>query len=311
MRYDFFLCNAFLLFFFDNPQAFGTKAKATSNTRLFYFEVMQVWVASFFSSDVAVGDIHPNLQTFSALVTNTHKMFLYKKYVTEIITHLMDGILLIVMINLGTGDYVSTFFQVLTLLLIVALVISVHEASHAYFANRLGDPTARLLGRMTINPIAHIDPIGTLVVPLVLYFLSGFVFGWAKPTPINPLNFANPRRDSAIVAFAGPASNFALAIVFSILFRVFPPGIFSDILIILVSINLLLGIFNLIPIPPLDGYKVLLGIMPKEIALRLAVLENYGPIVLIIFLLFFISFLSPIVFALLSFLLKIFTGASF
>lgn len=221
-------------------------------------------------------------------------------------TRLMDGILLIVMPSLGTGDYVSTFFQVLALLLIVALVISVHEASHAYFANRLGDPTARLLGRMTLNPAAHIDPIGTVLVPLVLFILGGFVFGWAKPTPINPLNFAHPRRDSAIVAFGGPASNFALAIVFSILFRIFP----SDILLILISINLILGVFNLIPIPPLDGYKVLLGIVPKEVALRLAVLENYGLIVLIIFLLFFISFLSPIVFALLNFLLQIFAGAS-
>lgn len=223
----------------------------------------------------------------------------------------MNGILLIVMLNLGTGDYVSTFFQVLTLLLVVALVISVHEASHAYFANRLGDPTARLLGRMTINPVAHIDPIGTLVVPLVLYLLSGFVFGWAKPTPINPLNFVNPRRDSAIVAFAGPASNFALAIVFSILFRVLPPSIFSDILIILVVINLLLGIFNLIPIPPLDGYKVLLGIAPKEIALRLAVLERYGPIILIVFLLFFIRVFAPTIFAVLNFLLRLLAGASF
>ena len=221
-------------------------------------------------------------------------------------TILIDVILLFEMVTLDRTDPASFFLLILAFLIIIGLVISVHEASHAYFANRLGDPTARLLGRMTLNPAAHIDPIGTVLVPLVLFLLGGFVFGWAKPTPINPLNFAHPRRDSAIVAFGGPASNFALAIVFSILFRIFP----SDILLILISINLILGIFNLIPIPPLDGYKVLLGIVPKEIALRLAVLENYGPIVLIIFLLFFISFLSPIVFALLNFLLQIFAGTS-
>lgn len=211
------------------------------------------------------------------------------------------------MVALDTSNPASIFLLVLAFLLIIGLVISVHEASHAYFANRLGDPTARLLGRMTLNPAAHVDPIGTIIVPLILFIFGGFVFGWAKPTPINPLNFAHPRRDSAIVAFAGPASNFTLAILFSIIFRVFP----IDILLIIISINLILGIFNLIPIPPLDGYKVLLGIVPKEIALRLAVLESYGPIILIVFLLFFIRVFSPIIFAVLNFLLQLFAGASF
>ena len=211
------------------------------------------------------------------------------------------------MVALDTSNPASIFLLVLAFLLIIGLVISVHEASHAYFANRLGDPTARLLGRMTLNPAAHVDPIGTIIVPLVLFIFGGFIFGWAKPTPINPLNFAHPRRDSAIVAFAGPASNFTLAILFSIIFRVFP----IDILLIIISINLILGIFNLIPIPPLDGYKVLLGIVPKEIALRLAVLERYGPIILIVFLLFFIRVFSPIIFAVLNFLLQLFAGGSF
>ena len=211
------------------------------------------------------------------------------------------------MFALDTSNPASIFLLVLAFLLIIGLVISVHEASHAYFANRLGDPTARLLGRMTLNPAAHVDPIGTIIVPLVLFIFGGFIFGWAKPTPINPLNFAHPRRDSAIVAFAGPASNFTLAILFSIIFRVFP----IDILLIIISINLILGIFNLIPIPPLDGYKVLLGLVPKEIALRLAVLENYGPIILIVFLLFFIRVFAPIIFTVLNFLLRLLAGASF
>ncbi|HEX7456614.1 MAG TPA: site-2 protease family protein [Candidatus Nanoarchaeia archaeon] len=210
------------------------------------------------------------------------------------------------MVNLDTSNPASVFLLVLSFLIIISLVISVHEASHAYFANKLGDPTARLLGRMTLNPAAHIDPIGTVLVPLVLFVLGGFIFGWAKPTPINPLNFVNPRRDGAIVAFAGPASNFAIAIFFSILFRIFP----IQVLLILISINLILGIFNLLPIPPLDGYKVLLGILPKEAALRLSVLENYGPIILIVFLFLFIQFLAPVIFAILNTLLLLLTGTT-
>ena len=210
------------------------------------------------------------------------------------------------MVNLDTSNPASVFLLVLSFLIIISLVISVHEASHAYFANKLGDPTARLLGRMTLNPAAHIDPIGTVLVPLVLFVLGGFIFGWAKPTPINPLNFVNPRRDGAIVAFAGPASNFTIAIFFSILFRIFP----IQVLLILISINLILGIFNLLPIPPLDGYKVLLGILPKEAALRLSVLENYGPIILIVFLFLFIQFLAPVIFAILNTLLLLLTGTT-
>lgn len=210
------------------------------------------------------------------------------------------------MISFDTSNPANVFFIILAALIVISLVISVHEAAHAFAANRLGDPTARLMGRMTLNPTAHIDPIGTVIVPLVLFLLGGFIFGWAKPTPINPLNFTNPRRDSAITAFAGPASNFAMAVAFGILFRIFP----SQVLLILVSINLILGIFNLIPVPPLDGYKVLLGILPKEAAIRFSVLESYGPIVLIVFLFFFIQFFSGVVFALLNFFLRLLLGTT-
>jgi len=211
------------------------------------------------------------------------------------------------MVDFNTSNPASIFILVLFFLLIISLVISVHEASHAYVANRLGDPTARLLGRITLNPAAHIDPIGTIIVPLLLFIFSGMVFGWAKPTPINPLNFNNPRRDSAIVAFAGPASNFVLAIVFSIVYRI----IAIDIILIIVSINLLLGLFNLIPVPPLDGYKVLLGFLPKNLAIRLAEIESYGPIVLIIFLFIFIQIFFPIIRAILNILLTLLTGTTF
>ncbi len=211
------------------------------------------------------------------------------------------------MVDFNTSNPVNVFILVLLFLLIISLVISVHEASHAYVANRLGDPTARLLGRITLNPAAHIDPIGTIIVPLLLFIFSGMVFGWAKPTPINPLNFNNPRRDSAIVAFAGPASNFVLAIAFSIIYRI----IANDIILIIVSINLLLGLFNLIPVPPLDGYKVLLGFLPKNLAVRLAEIESYGPIVLIIFLFIFIQIFFPIIRAILNILLTLLTGTAF
>ena len=214
---------------------------------------------------------------------------------------------------LGTSDPLSIFLLVLSFLIILALVISMHEATHAYVANRLGDPTARLLGRISLNPTAHIDPIGTVIVPLILLVISQgrFVIGWAKPTPINPLNFRHPRRDSAIVAFAGPASNFAAAIVFSIIFRIFPIEILREILLFLVTINLILGLFNLIPVPPLDGYKVLLGVLPKEAALRLSALETYGPVVLILFLFLFFQFLSPILITTLNVLLNLLIGTSF
>src|SRR3990172_5797958 len=210
------------------------------------------------------------------------------------------------MLNLGP-EFGSTFLAILSALAIIGVVISVHEASHAFFANKLGDPTARLVGRMTLNPMAHIDPIGTILVPIILFIFGGFIFGWAKPTPINPLNFAHPRRDSAIVAFAGPASNFALALSFSILFRILPNQFF----LFFVTINLLLGIFNLIPVPPLDGYKVLLGILPREAALRLSVLEKYGPIILIVFLFFFIQFFAPLISAAINILLRLLVGTTF
>jgi Zn-dependent protease len=241
------------------------------------------------------------------------------------------------MSGFDASNPMAVFFTVLSILIIVSLVISLHEASHAFVANLRGDPTARLMGRMTINPLAHIDPLGTLVIPLILFLLQGPIFGWAKPTPINPLNFCHPRRDSALVAFAGPASNFALALVVGILSRLLPltigvktaiigsalsgewVALFSLIgrnpfaflfliLAIMVVINLLLGIFNLLPIPPLDGFKVLLGILPKEVAIRLSALEAYGPLTLIIFLLIFIQFLSPIISRILDFLASLLIG---
>ena len=208
------------------------------------------------------------------------------------------------MFNAGTADPLTTFFTILSFLIAIGLVISVHEASHAYLANLRGDPTARLAGRMTLNPVAHIDPLGTIIVPFLLLIFGGFIFGWAKPTPINPLNFRHPRRDSALVAFGGPASNFLLAIVFSIIYRLFP----NNLLILIVQLNLILGIFNLIPIPPLDGYRVVMGFLPRETAASLATLETYGPMFLLLFLFVFVLILAPVLSWAISFLTTILTG---
>ena len=165
------------------------------------------------------------------------------------------------------GNPFEIFLTILGFLIILSLVITIHEATHAFAANFFGDPTARLSGRMSLNPIVHIDPLGTLMLPLILFLVHAPIFGWAKPTPVNPINFGNPRRDSAVVALVGPMSNFVMAVFFSIIFRIVPDaGFFSQFLFTLISINILLGIFNLIPVPPLDGYKVLVGFLPRKIA---------------------------------------------
>jgi Zn-dependent protease len=172
-------------------------------------------------------------------------------------------------------------------------------------ANLLGDPTAKLLGRISLNPIVHIDTFGTVIIPafLILWNLLSPgtalpIFGWAKPTPINPFNFRHPLRDSALSAFAGPASNFVLAIAGAILFRIFP----NDILFFFVTINLILGIFNLIPFPPLDGYKVLLGVLPKGLAIQLSAIERMGPILFFVLIFVFFQFLSPLISTVLGYL---------
>jgi len=177
----------------------------------------------------------------------------------------------------------------------VALLISlsVHEASHALVADQLGDPTARRMGRLTLNPIAHLDPMGAFV--LIISSLAGFGIGWGKPVPVNPnylrrgplATLANgPLVGMAIVALAGPVSNLLLAILGTQILRTdVLPGRFMGTFIF---VNVLLAVFNLIPIPPLDGYRVLLGLLPTKPAYSLARLEPYGPGVLIL-----LVFLAP------------------
>ena len=148
------------------------------------------------------------------------------------------------------------------------LAITIHEFSHAYAADRLGDPTPRAMGRLTLNPLAHLDPIGTLMI-----FIAHF--GWGKPVPIDPYNFKNPRRDEIIVALAGPISNIILGSTIGIISLT--TGYFNEILYIIAIVNFSLAVFNLIPIPPLDGSKVFLNLMPVEKAYEWEkAFERYG-----------------------------------
>jgi Zn-dependent protease len=160
--------------------------------------------------------------------------------------------------------------------LIVA--ITIHEYSHAWAAEHLGDPTPRLQGRLTLNPLAHLDPIGTIMLILVR-------FGWGKPVQFDPFNLRNPRRDGALISFAGPVSNMLMATICSIFVRILPMTIFSVLLEEIVFMNVMLGIFNLVPIHPLDGFKIVEGILPEEQAHEWHGLERYGMFFLI-FLLF-------------------------
>ncbi|HEX8923609.1 MAG TPA: site-2 protease family protein [Patescibacteria group bacterium] len=166
-----------------------------------------------------------------------------------------------------------------------ALLISItfHEFSHAFVADRLGDPTPRSYGRLTLNPAAHADLLGTIILPLLGAFTGLPTIGWAKPVPIDRYNLQNPRRDEMLISLAGPASNFLLAI-FVTLFIKFT-GLYIMPLLILILINISLAVFNLIPIPPLDGSKILLNLLPADKSYEWEkIFDQYGLLFLILFL---------------------------
>ncbi len=201
----------------------------------------------------------------------------------------------------------------ITIISIVILIFSViiHEVSHGYMANYLGDPTARLQGRLTLNPLKHIDPIGSILVPLITS-LSGFTFGWAKPVPYNPYNLKNKRMGEFLIAAAGPASNISIALVFSLIIRyvstsmTVTPGLtsFVEVASYIIVINIVLAVFNLIPLPPLDGSKLLFSILPHQYGRIRHILEAYAPIWVLIVVLFVWQFISPIV----PYVFRLFTG---
>jgi Zn-dependent protease len=164
---------------------------------------------------------------------------------------------------------------------VVFYSIIIHEVSHGLTAYWLGDDTAKRRGRLSLNPLSHIDWFGTVIMPLILYFSAGFVFGYAKPVPINPYNFKNYKRDTGITAAAGPLSNILIAILFALVFHLSgSASVISYLCVPIIQINLLLAMFNLIPIPPLDGSKVLGMFLSDEAYFRYTAQERTGMIVL-------------------------------
>lgn len=178
-------------------------------------------------------------------------------------------------------------------LIVVVFFFSVviHEVSHGLIAYKCGDSTAKAMGRITLNPIVHIDILGTIVVPVLLYFLGGFIIGWAKPVPINPYNFHDIKRDTIKVSAAGVFANFALAVGFSLLIwllnliKIYETSIGFTLIAVLaagVAVNIILGLFNLIPIPPLDGSKIVSALLPIELSQKYDRIAPFGFFILIL-----------------------------
>jgi len=208
-------------------------------------------------------------------------------------------------------------------LTVLIFSVMIHEVSHGAIADKLGDDTARVMGRLNLNPLNHIDPVGSVLLPLFLVLVgSPIFFGWAKPVPYNPFNLKDPKRGAALIGAAGPLSNISLAVIFGILSRILPLDHSTRLLLaqaapagntaainspvealffafmIIIFINLLLAIFNLVPIPPLDGSKVLFAILPSGYFRLQQFLEQYGIIVLLLFIFFGFGIILPIIYGL-------------
>jgi Zn-dependent protease len=182
--------------------------------------------------------------------------------------------------------------QLLILLPALLFSLTIHETAHAVTADWFGDPTARRLGRISLNPAVHIDPVGSLLLPLVGFLAGGFVFGWAKPVPVNPANLKNHRRDFLVIAAAGPASNIFLAVAASLLLGAVPDGlgaiggatgVLATFGFTMLQLNVLLAVFNMLPVAPLDGGNVLAGLLPESLAAGYdRLVRPYGFIILMV-----------------------------
>ena len=196
-------------------------------------------------------------------------------------------------------------------IVVIIYSVTIHEVSHGLMANSLGDPTAKNLGRLSLNPIKHLDLFGSVILPFVLYFTTGFAFGYAKPVPYNPLNLNDRKFGPVKVALAGPASNLILALLFGLSLR-FTPDVFMSPLLTslfaqIVLMNLVLAIFNMFPIPPLDGHWLLMAFLPPSMDKLKTYIYRNSFILFPIFLIVFMVFLSPVIFV----LFRLITGISY
>ncbi len=198
----------------------------------------------------------------------------------------------------------NVFILVFQLVVLIFSVV-IHEVSHGLAADRLGDSTARLMGRLTLNPLKHLDPFGSIFLPLTLFFISGgtVIFGWAKPVPYNPLYLKNPRRDAGLIALLGPVSNLVIASIFGVFLRLLYSAGYGTTLPLLnlffsfiVLINVSLAVFNLLPLPPLDGYRVLAAVLPASAEPLSDFLDKYGYILFIFFIIFGLNLVKPLIY---------------
>jgi Zn-dependent protease len=215
----------------------------------------------------------------------------------------------------------STLQKIAVIIPPFVLAVVVHEAAHGWVADKLGDPTARKMGRITLNPFPHIDPFNTIILPILLYLASGIIFGSAKPVPINPYNFRKPKRDMAFSSLAGPTVNILMAALFAFILRFaisplegnIPEGLWGWLIVPLslmltfgVLINVVLAVLNLLPIPPLDGSRIVYWLLPEKQGMAYYRLEPYG--IFIILILFWLNILGKIVLPIIRPILHVLLG---